>query len=120
MMVLTAICWLSWLVVLFFINPEETGLMGFILFYFSLFLAILGTTSILGFIIRARFNQGPVFKQVEVSFRQGIWLGMLAIGLLLLKETELLRWWNGIFLFLFLTFLEFFFLSSRKRFKGAV
>lgn len=116
MMILTVICWLAWVAVLFYINPEETGLIGFVLFYFSLFLAVLGTASVLGFILRVRFNQGPVFKQVEVSFRQGIWLGLLVIGLLLLKETALLRWWNGVFLLLFLIFLEFFFLSSCKKY----
>ncbi len=120
MLILTVICWLAWAAVLFLVNPEETGLIGFILFYFSLFLAILGTASILGFVARARFRQGPVFKQVEVSFRQGVWLGMLAVSLLLLQETGLLRWWNGIFFFLFLVFLEFFFLSSRKKFKSAI
>ncbi len=118
MVILTVICWLAWVFVLFFINPEETGLIGFVLFHFSLFLAILGTASILGFIIRARFNQGPVFKQVEVSFRQGIWLGLLIVGLLLLRGSGLLRWWNGLFLILFLMFLEFFFLSSRKKYKA--
>lgn len=115
--ILTLVCWLAWVAVLFFVNPEETGLIGFVLFYFSLFLAVLGTASVLGFIIRARFNKGPVFKQVELAFRQGIWLSLLVIGVLLLQGQGLLRWWNGLLLLLFLMFLEFFFLSSRKKYK---
>jgi len=115
--ILTLICWLAWVVVLFFINPEKTGLIGFVLFYFSLFLAVLGTASVLGFVVRARLNKSPVFKQVELAFRQGIWLGLLVVGLLLLQGLGLLRWWNGLLLLLFLTFLEFFFLSSRKKYK---
>ncbi len=118
MSVLTIICWLAWVFVIFFVNPEETGLIGFILFYFSLFLAILGTAAIIGFLIRVRFNKGPVFKQVEVSFRQGIWLSLLVVGLFLLQNLGILRWWNGLFLLLFLMFLEFFFLSSRKKYKA--
>jgi len=118
MLILTLICWLIWIFVLFFINPDETGFIGFILFYFSLFLAILGTLAIFGFIIRARIiKKGHIFKQVETSFRQGIWLSVFIIGLLLLQEFSLLRWWNCLVLFLFLTFLEFFFLSSRKNYK---
>ena len=117
MAILTIICWLAWVFVIFFINPEETGLIGFVLFYFSLFLAILGTVAILGFVIRARLKTGPVFKQVETAFRQGIWLSLLIVGLFLLQGLDVLRWWNGLFLALFLIFLEFFFLSSRKKYK---
>jgi len=115
---LTLICWLAWVFVLFFINPDETGLIGFILFYFSLFLAILGSVAIIGFIVRARLKNGPVFKQVENAFRQGIWLSIFLIGILLLKSLQLLEWWNGLVLFFFLVFLEFFFLSSRKQYKS--
>lgn len=118
MSILTIICWLAWVFVIFFVNPEETGLIGFVLFYFSLFLAILGTAAIIGFLIRTRFNTGPVFKQVETSFRQGIWLSLLVVGLFLLQNLGILRWWNGLFLLLFLMFLEFFFLSSRKQYKA--
>jgi len=117
MLILTLICWLAWIFVLFFINPDETGFIGFILFYLSLFLAILGTLAMFGFIIRARIKKGPIFKQVETSFRQGIWLSVFIIGLLLLQGLSLLRWWNCLVLFLFLIFLEFFFLSSRKNYK---
>jgi len=119
MSILTIICWLFWVFVIFFVNPEETGLIGFILFYFSLFLAMVGTTTIIGFIIRTRFiKKEPVFKRVETSFRQGIWLSLLVVGLFLLQNLGVLRWWNGLFLFLFLMFLEFFFLSSRKQYKA--
>jgi hypothetical protein len=118
MLALTLICWLIWAIVLFFVNPEETGLIGFVLFYFSLFLAILGTVSLLGFIIRARIKKGPVFKQVEVSFRQGIWLSFFLIGLMILQGMGLLRWWNSLLFLLFLIFLELFFISSRKQYKA--
>lgn len=118
MSILTIICWLAWVFVIFFINPEETGMIGFVLFYFSLFLAIVGTAAIVGFIIRTRFiKKEPVFKRVETSFRQGIWLSFLVVGLFLLQNLSILRWWNGLFLLLFLMFLEFFFLSSRKQYK---
>lgn len=117
MLVLTLICWLIWALVLFFVNPKETGLIGFILFYFSLFLATLGVFSLLGFIIRARRKKGPVFKQVEVSFRQGTWLSLFLIGLMILQGIGLLRWWNSLLFLIFLIFLELFFLSSRKQYK---
>ena len=117
MSILTALCWLAWILVIFFINPEQTGLIGFILFYFSLFLAIVGTASILGFIIRLRFHKKPVFKQVEISFRQGVWVALLIIVVLVFQGLNLLRWWNTLFFVLFLVFLELFFLTSGKKYK---
>lgn len=115
--ILTGLCWLAWILVIFLVNPSQTGLVGFVLFYFSLFLAIIGTASILGFIIRIRLKQKPVFKQVEIAFRQGIWIGFLVIFILILQGLNLLTWWNALFLVLFLIFLELYFLASAKKYK---
>lgn len=117
MFILTGICWFAWLLVLFFINPDKSGLVGFVLFYFSLFLAIIGSASILGFIIRVRLEKKPVFKQVEMAFRQGVWTSVFIICILILQGLTLLRWWNALFLALFLVFLELFFLTSGKKYK---
>lgn len=117
MSILTVLCWLAWALVIFFINPNQSGLIGFILFYFSLFLAVTGTFAILGFIIRARISKKPIFKQVEISFRQSIWIALLVVLILILQGLTLLRWWNASFLVLFLVFLELFFLESGRKFK---
>ncbi|MDD5626235.1 MAG: hypothetical protein PHG83_03650 [Patescibacteria group bacterium] len=117
MTILTIICWLAWVAVIIFINPRGMGLIGFILFYFSLFLAILGAASLLGFIVRTRLNLKPIFVQVELAFRQGIWLGLVIVSMLILKGLDLLRWWNFLFLVLFFVVLEFFFLSSQRKYK---
>ncbi|MCH7759213.1 hypothetical protein IID20_02565 [Patescibacteria group bacterium] len=117
MSVLTVCCWLAWILVIFIINPKQTGLIGFVLFYFSLFLAIVGTGSIVGFIIRMKLKNKPVFKQVEISFRQAIWIALLVILIFIFQGLNLLRWWNTLFLVLFLVFLELFFLTSGKRYK---
>jgi len=117
MTVLTIICWVAWVLTLILINPQQSDLIGFVLFYFSLFLAILGTASILGFLIRVWFRKKPIFKQVEIAFRQGIWLGLLIPSILILKGLDLLRWWNALFLILFLVFLELFFLLSNRKYS---
>lgn len=113
---LTLLCWASWFLVLSLINPAQSDLIGFVLFYFSLFLSILGTSSVIGFLIRVWLKKKPVFRQVEIAFRQGLWLSFLVISVFLLKGTDLLRWWNFAFLFLFLFFLELFFLLSNRRY----
>jgi len=42
MTILTVICWVIWVLVLVLINPQQSDLIGFVLFYFSLFLALFG------------------------------------------------------------------------------
>jgi len=118
MTILTVICWVAWVLTLILINPQQSDLIGFVLFYFSLFLALLGTVSILGFLIRVWLKKKPIFKQVEVAFRQGIWLGLLVSVIFMLKGLDLLRWWNALFLILFLIFLELFFLLSNRRYRA--
>ena len=117
MCILTGICWLGWVLVIFLINPERAGFIGFLLFYISLFLAILGTAAVVSFIIRAQFSQKPIFRQVEISFRQGIWISAGVVVLLLLKGWHLLRWWNILLLILFLVILELLFLGQEKKYK---
>ncbi len=117
MTISTIICWVVWVLVLVLINPQQSDLIGFVLFYFSLFLAILGTASILGFLIRVWLKKKPIFKQVEIAFRQALWLAIFVSVFFILKGLNLLRWWNALFLVLFLIFLELFFLLSNRRYK---
>ena len=117
MIILTLIAWLIWLGVLFFINPDHNGVLGLSLFYFSLFLAILGTASLLIFFIRARLGKKPVFKQVSIAFRQALLFSVFVVAVLVLKSLGLLYWWNTLFLVVFIVFVEYFFLTSGKVYK---
>ncbi len=114
----TLINWAIWALVIFFVNPEKIGLIGSLLFYASLFLSILGTSSILFFIIGARLKKRPIFVEISWSFRRAFLLALLVIAILLLKEQEVLYWWTAALLALFLIMLEVFFISiSRKYFS---
>ncbi len=107
--------WTAWLLVIFYLTPESAGTMGFIFFYLALFIAIIGTTTLIGFALRYWLHKDEVvFRQVSISFRQGILLGIVAVLALLLQEQRLLTWWNLVILILALTIIEFFFLSMRR------
>ena len=111
------LCWAIWLSVLFFIDPGGAGLLGFIFFYLSLFLAFVGTLSVLGLALRMRFGNSneAIFRVVTVSFRQAAMLSLLFAGSLFLQGRGLLDWWNIIFLVLAIIILEFFFVSYSKK-----
>jgi hypothetical protein len=114
MSLLTLFCWLAWLVVLYYINPTEAGLIGFLLFYFSLFVAVFGTFSLLGFFIRVWFSKEEViFRHLGIATRQSLWFALLLVGTLAMKGANFMRWWSILLLMLFLILLEFFFLSRK-------
>jgi len=110
------ISWLGWVLVINFIDPTSAGLIGFIFFYLSLFLALTGTITIIGLLIRMRITKEEfITKEVEIAFRQGMLFSFLIIGLLFLQSQRLLTWWNIILFILALTILEFFFISFKRQ-----
>lgn len=110
----TLVCWLIFVLIIFLLNPSQAGLIGFILFYFALFLAMTGTASLVGFLIRARIGLKQIFLQVEIAFRQGLFLSALIVLSLILQGLDLLRWWNFLLLILFFISLETLFILGRE------
>lgn len=110
----TLLAWLSWVTVLFFIDPAA-GWLAHLLFHGSLFLAMLGTFALIGFFVRAKVDpQVALFNHVGVSFRQGAWLALLVVGTLILMGAGLYSWWSGLLFVLFVFLFELFFLSRVK------
>ncbi len=117
LMTISAIfCWIIWGFVLYSVDPTTAGILGFVFFYLSLFLSLVGTMSVLGLLLRMKFGkEALVFKTVTTSFRQATLLGLLVIGSLILKSQRILTWWNIVFLVLALVIMEFFFISYEKK-----
>ncbi len=111
------LCWLSFFMVIFFINPQEAGFLGFFLFYLSLFLALTDTFALAGFFLRIWLLDRPIFTQVIVSFRQAIWFSLFVVFCLILQSKRLLNLWVIILLILFLSFIESLF-KQRNQLKG--
>lgn len=116
MSIASAVCWAVWTAVIFFYDPQTAGTVGFTLFYASLFLAVLGTFSVIGFIIRAKIikNEEVVFRYVKKTFRQGFIFSCFITLTLLLLQIRLLTWWNFFLLVVFYIFLEAIIFTQRK------
>jgi hypothetical protein len=116
MSVVTAVCWLIWTYIIFSINPEVTNWIGFLMFYFSLFLALAGSAAIVGFIIRfIVFKEELVYRLVKEAWRQSFLFSMLIIITLMLLSKNLFSWLNVLLLVIGLSALEFFLLSWQKQ-----
>ena len=116
MLLATLLCWLAFVAVIIYINPTEAGFIGFLLFYVSLFLSLVGFFALLGFFVRIwLLTQPVVFKQVIIAFRQAIWFASLIVFCLILQSQKLLTWWTVILFIALLTFIESLFLFGRKK-----
>jgi len=115
MLLATGICWSAWAVVLNSVNPQTTNWIGFVLFYVSLFLSVVGTTAIFGFFIRfILMRKDLVFRQVAVAFRQSFLFAIILVGSLILQSYRMLTWYNAVLLVVGLTALEFFLISYKR------
>lgn len=112
----TALCWIAWFFVIRNIDPSSGGLLGFTFFYLSLFLAVVGTFSVGGFLFRRAIMKKDeiVFRHVRHTFRQSIIVGILAVFALFLLGARLLTWWNGLLLVALLLIFEGIIFTKRK------
>ena len=114
----TAICWSSFALVLNTTDPFSTNWLGFALFYFSLFMSVVGTSAIFGFLIRfALLRQALAFRLVADAFRQSFLLSLLVVVSLALSSMRLFSWLNLFLLIGGTAALEYFLIS---RFKSRV
>ncbi|MFA6486608.1 MAG: hypothetical protein WCT40_04565 [Candidatus Magasanikbacteria bacterium] len=114
----TFICWATWLFIVFSIDPATAGSMGLSFFYLSLFLSLVGSFSVIVFLLRRLVikNNEVIFRHVKRTFRQSVLVSLLLIFALFLMQWRLLAWWNaGLLLALFIILETFIFTNRRYR-----
>ena len=111
----TAVCWTIFLFVSSIINPELTSWLGFFLFYLSLFMAISGTASLIGFLIRfVALKYELAFYAVKIAYRQSFLFALFIIAILILLSQGLFTWLNLIMLITVFVIAETFMIHSQK------
>jgi len=112
----TLICYISLVMVMYYFDPENPAGPSFILFYLSLGLSLVGSFSLIGLFARSVFGRERlIFKDVVTSFRQSFLFAILIVVALILKNLDLLLWWNILVLIGALAFLEIFLMSYKTR-----
>lgn len=112
----TIICWAVWILTIFYFDPTVADSASFLLFYTSLFAAVVGTISVVGFLFQWRIMkiEDVAFKHVRRTFRRGIIYATFIVLTLILSSLSLLTWWNVTMLVLILAFIEGVIFSKRK------
>jgi len=112
----TMLAWLGFVIILTSFDPTQGSWLVYAMFYFMLFLGILGTLSLLGFFFRSIFKKNRVRPRLIAveSFRQAIILSAVLILALMLQAGRVLTWWNMALLIVLATVLEFVILVFRQ------
>jgi len=112
MIIATLITWLGFGIVILTVNPETTNWVGIGLFYTTLVIALTGTGSIIGFVVRFLFLKHELIaRSVFVAFRQGFLVAILLASILFLFSRGFFSLLNISLLILALTALEFLLLN---------
>lgn len=111
----TAIAWAAWAIVLTNIDPTVADIPGFLMFYVTLFIGLVGLFTTIATLIRVwRTKQTNVEGAVSRSLRQSFMLSSILITALVLAGAGLLTWLIIIFLVILASLVEFFFLSRTQ------
>lgn len=116
MSICTGVFFIAWFLVLFFINPQESGFIGILLFYLCLFFFLMGLFSVIGFVFRYRKQQyDRVYNHIELASRQSVLFSFLIIVALFFQRKGWLGWLNLLGLVIVFTLVELFLLSYNKK-----
>ncbi|HBB37704.1 MAG: hypothetical protein UV82_C0013G0078 [Candidatus Magasanikbacteria bacterium GW2011_GWD2_43_18] len=112
----TLMCWSGWGVVLWNIDPYEAGVLSFLFFYITLFLALTGTISTALYTVYHFFGdvQVPVFRYVQKSMGYGLIVSSLVVFIILAQMFRLLNVWSISLLVLIAAFFISLKLSRRR------
>jgi hypothetical protein len=99
--------------VIWYIDPIKAGIPGLVLFYGSAFLFLSAIFVLFFTWMRKSDSPEKVQINLSLSFRQGILISLLTIGLLLFAQFRILRWWDGLLLVVGTLLIELHFLTRR-------
>lgn len=102
--------WMGWFLVLFKLSPYESMGFSLALFFVTLFLALSTSFTVVGFYFRVWLFKNEIFyKHINISLRQGVFLGLISIFTLVFQMLRVLYWWTGLLLIFVVVLLEFYF-----------
>jgi hypothetical protein len=84
-----------------------------IMFFLTLFLALTGTFTLLGYLTRFYiYKEELYFNHLGISIRQGILLSICSVTAIGFLSINVLRWWTALLLLSIIVMIEFYFLSK--------
>ncbi|MDD5055676.1 MAG: hypothetical protein PHZ00_05420 [Candidatus Peribacteraceae bacterium] len=99
---------LSLMIILFRVSPFSASSVALPFFFLTLFLAIASFGSLIAFSVWSRLPvEGmDVGKKLSVSLREGIFLSVASVLLVLLQILDVYTWWIGVLVYLIFVLVE--------------
>jgi len=112
----TLLCVTAWVQIIRTSDPHTAPWFIFSFFYATLFLALVGGFSLVGFVWRIwRKREAMIlFRHVRKTFRQGLLFAILVTSALYLKSHTWLTWWSAVILILALVLIESIIITKTK------
>jgi len=83
--------------VIYFIDPESSTWVVLALFYLAIFFSLSGIFNLILLSLRRKLlGEEVAAESVGLSFRQGVLLSAIAVGILVLQGLRMLVWWDAL------------------------
>ena len=114
MIISTILCFISWMLIVIYIDPIAENSAGLVLFYLSLFFFLTSFFTLAGFYLRRKISRNKIeFAQTGEAFRQGVFFSLIFVGMLILQSFRMLTLWNAGLFIVGIGLLEFYFVSRK-------
>lgn len=116
MSVATALSAGAWFFVMWSVNPFEASAAGFVMFYLTLLMMLVGLLTIAGVGYRVLIlrRTDVVSREVRISFRHAVFLSLIAVIALALSASGWLHWWAVLALIATVSIVEYVFLVKEE------
>lgn len=105
--------WGGFVTVILKFDPFRNTSVALAFFYLSLFIALSGTFTLIGYFFRIWLYRNEIFYiHLNMSLRQGVLLALIAISCFILLMLKVLTWWSGGLLIAAALLIELYFASK--------
>ncbi len=112
----TIICSIATAFVVYNLDPTEAGGLGLLFFYASLFLTVVGISSLINFLVRVLVIRNPsvMLRHAGQVFRQSFFVAVAVCIFFVLLSLRYFAWWNALLIIIFFTAIEGLVFTHRK------
>ncbi len=92
----TVLACMAWMIILFSVDPRDSGIAGFVMFYVTLGAALTGMTLLFLSFVRIILlrRRDVAVREIRTSFRHALLFSIVAMGTLALSAQGLLKTWH--------------------------
>lgn len=109
----TVLAWFGWAMIILHIAPREASAPGFIMFYLTLGVALVGTLTLVFSIFRVYIlRRSVVEREIRTSFRHAILCSLIVIISLVLSAAGRFSVWYSFLLLAVASVVEYLFLQA--------